>query len=215
MTFYENLGLTVRSLFYLLHAPQSLFEIFRRKLTVVLSERIPLKPLEAKLDRRRRLCRELLRFFRPGEPAIGVARDALAAFASEKLPYRKIESLSLYVPKRHIHRRQCAHQHRSAAPVGVAVVLVEYPLGVEGILSDKRMLKIGDRTSKCVLLVFKRTLADSVNALIGHHLHEHPVRAETINDKRLYLSNFHFSLLFLFTHLSLPITQKSTSSGIC
>ena len=137
---YEDFRLALGSGLDRRDALHRLLEVLRWKLAVVLPERIPLEPPEARLHRNSRLCRELLRLLRAGEPAVGVARNSIAALAADELPYRKPQGLPLDVPERHVDCGERGHEDRPAAPVGVAVVLVEYPFRVERILADKRML---------------------------------------------------------------------------
>ena len=131
---------------------------------------------------------------------------SVAAFAAYELPDGKVERLALDVPKRHVDGRESAHQHRPAAPVRVAVVLVPYPLRVERVAPDKRVLDVGDGAEKRVLLVLQGALADAADALVGLHLHEHPVRAVAVNGKRPD---------FLDLHLTPPRSLKRPRPPAC
>ena len=191
MALDQDLGLALRRLLHGRNAAHRLLEVGRRQLAVVLAEGIPLEALEAARKGGRRLRREFLRLLRAREPAVRVARHGVAALAAEKLPAGDAERLALDVPKRHVNRRKRAHEDGAAAPVGVAVVLVLDPRGVERVLANEGVLEVLERAEKRVLLVFERALAEARDSFVGLDLHEHPVRAKAVNDKRLDRCAFH------------------------
>ena len=192
MALDEDLGLAVGGLLHLLHAPERLLEVGGRELTVVLAERIPLEALEALLHGGNGLLRELLGLLRAGEPAVRVARHGGATLAADQLPHGDAEGLALDIPERHIDSRERAHEHGTAAPVGVAVVVVPERLDVHRVLADEAVLEVVDGGAERRLLVLKRAFADAVQAFVGLHLHEHPVRAEAVDNNRLQRGDLHF-----------------------
>ena len=53
-----------------------------------------------------------------------------------------------------------------------------------------------DCTDESLFLIFERAFANTVDSLVGIHLHEHPIRAKAIYDEGFGIRDFHIHLHF-------------------
>ena len=173
-----------------------------------LSERIPFQCRHPALHRRFCLGTELLRGFRAGEPAVDVDAHLVVRPSAEQLIDGYTKRLAENVPQCHFHRRQRTHQNRTAAPVRIAVDIMEVAFNVERIFADKVFLDMLNRAEQSGFLIFECCFTDAVEALVGIDLDKDPVGAETIHNKGFYVCHFHCHML-LYGSL---ISQKNSGT---
>ena len=108
-------------------------------------------------------------------PAIGVAEDAVAHPAAEKLMDRRAERLAEDVPAGDLDRGD----HGAVDVAAVERDAVEHALGkradAQRILADDEMLELADAGLGRADEAVERALADAVEPRIGVHLDEEPV----------------------------------------
>jgi len=128
------------------------------------AERVPLAAEELVLPDLFRFGREFVRRLRGRKPTVDVDRNRVAHLAAEQLIDRNAERFALDVPERHFDARQGAHQHRAAAPVGVAVAVVAEEFDVVRIFADQPVLQLVDRRGHGQFAILQRRFPPTVDS---------------------------------------------------
>ena len=114
---------------------------------------------------------------------MAIDHHPVAALAPQQLVERHARQLGLDIPQRHVDRRDRAHRHRAAPPIGAAIEILPDVLGIARVhakqAGDDVVFQIGHNR---LLAPVQRRIADAVNPLVGLDLQRHEIAPRAGDD---------------------------------